>query len=127
MAWEYGGISGKNAIYFFVFIFRYILFEPFRLLEVFIFDHQIRKHQLLEDPIFILGHWRSGTSHLQHLLSKDGQHTTTTIYKSLFSDIYLLTEGWLKKPLNWVAKVFSIPFSIQRMPLHFDLVKRSCY
>ena len=27
----------------------------------------------MKDPIFILGHWRSGTTYLQNLLTRDGQ------------------------------------------------------
>ncbi len=32
-----------------------------------------RKKKTMEDPIFILGHWRSGTSYLQNILTRDGQ------------------------------------------------------
>ena len=120
-AFSNGGINGRGVSFFFVFLLRYIICEPFRLIEVFLYDGRIRNHRLIEDPIFILGHWRSGTSHLQNLLSKNSEHTTTSLFQFLFADTYLLTEAWLKKPLNWVVKFFRPHFSFQRLPMDFDL------
>lgn len=36
--------------------------------------------------IFIIGHWRSGTTHLHNLLSQDAQMGYTTTYQSVFPD-----------------------------------------
>jgi hypothetical protein len=116
-----GRISGKGILYFFIFSFRFILFEPLRLIELFVFDKRIKQHQLVEDPIFVLGYWRSGTTHLQNLLNKNTNHTTNTLFRFLFSDIYYLTEAWLKPPLNWLFKVFRVPYALQRKLWDFDL------
>lgn len=116
-----GGVSWKSSPRFLVYLLKIILLEPFRLLEVFIFDHRIRKHQLKEDPIFVLGYWRSGTSHLQNLMSKNPRHTTTTIFTFLFAETYYLTEHWLKRPLNYFSKLLGLEFKIQRSPMNMDI------
>lgn len=68
-----------------------ILLTPFTLLESLIYAAPIRRHKMKKDPVFIIGHWRSGTTYLQNLLSKDKQFgwcdpvSTTT-----FCNSYLL-------------------------------------
>jgi hypothetical protein len=121
MVFKNGGLGFRGSFIFGFFLLRYIVFEPFRLLELLFFENRIQKHELSEDPIFVVGHWRSGTSHLQNLLRKDSHHTTTTIFTSLFADIYILTEIWLKRPLNALLKLFRVPYSLQRLPFDFDL------
>jgi hypothetical protein len=99
---------------------RYLILEPFRLGEIIIYERKIRKFPL-DKIIFVIGHWRSGTTHLQHLLSLDENHTTTSVYHFLFADNFILTEKWLKPPLNFLCRLFKIPYSFQRMPLDLDL------
>lgn len=99
---------------------RYLFLEPFRLVEILFFDRKIRNYPL-DKIIFVTGHWRSGTTFLQHLLSIDKNHTTTSVYHFLFADNFILTEKWLKPPLNFLCRLFKIPYSFQRMPLDLDL------
>lgn len=37
-----------------------------------------------KDPVFVLGHWRSGTTHLHNLLSKDPQFGFVNTFQSVF-------------------------------------------
>jgi hypothetical protein len=99
---------------------RYLILEPFRLGEIIIYERKIRKFPL-DKIIFVIGHWRSGTTHLQHLLSLDENHTTSSVYQFLFADNFILTEKWLKPPLNFLCQLFKIPYSFQRMPLDLNL------
>jgi hypothetical protein len=46
-----------------------------------------------EPPIFILGHWRSGTTHLHNLLGLDERLAYPTFYQALFPHTFLTTEG----------------------------------
>ncbi len=39
-----------------------------------------------EPPVFIIGHWRSGTTHLHNILCHDPQMGFTTTYQSVFPD-----------------------------------------
>ena len=50
-----------------------ILRAPSSTLEHLRWGNAIRRHELKEPPIFLVGHWRSGTTHLHNLLSRDPQ------------------------------------------------------
>lgn len=43
-------------------------------------------------PLFILGHYRSGTTHLQNLLAQDQRFAFLTSYQASYPDTFLLTE-----------------------------------
>jgi hypothetical protein len=46
-------------------------------------------------PIFIIGHWRTGTTLLHNLLALDPRHTAPNGYECSFPSHFLLTERWL--------------------------------
>ena len=46
---------------------------PFSAAERVAFQVIRHQHQPLADPVFIVGYWRSGTTHLQNLMAKSGQ------------------------------------------------------
>ena len=106
------GFSFKKLPFILFIFLRYIALEPFRLGEIILFDRKIRKFTL-DKTIFVIGHWRSGTTLLQHLLSLDNNHTTSSVYQFLFADNFILTEKWLKPPLNYLCRLFKIPYSFQ--------------
>lgn len=70
--------------------------EPFRWWEHLRYDGAIQALQLKNDPVFILGHWRSGTTHLHNLLCKDPQTGYVTTYQGVFPEL-LLGSSWLFK------------------------------
>ena len=116
-----GGIAPKKIHVFFLYFFRYLLLEPFRLAELYIYQKKIAAHQIKQSPIFILGHWRSGTSHLQRIMRLDPCLSTSTIFRSVFSDSYYLTESWLKRALNLICSTLNIHHFIQRTTMDLDL------
>ena len=118
---ENGGVSPRRLHILAAMLSRYVLLEPLRLAERLRLDAILDASPLREDPIFVVGHWRSGTSHLQTLLGLDPALTTATLYRSLLSDISWLTVPWLKRPLNATARLLGVPFSLQRMPMDFDI------
>jgi len=117
-----GGVSVRRAPMLAMYALRFIVLEPIRLIERLLYDGAIRSHPLKEPPIFVLGHWRSGTSYVQTLMNLDSRLTTSTVYRSFFADSFFLTERWLKPALNRVARILGLRFSIQRCPLNLDLV-----
>src|SRR5437763_4198338 len=44
-------------------------------------------------PVFILGHWRSGTTHLHHLLAVDRRFACPNVYQTSFPNTFLTTEA----------------------------------
>ena len=49
------------------------------------------------DPIFVIGHWRSGTTLLHELLVLDPRHTFADTY-ACFAPNHFLVSGWWMKP-----------------------------
>ena len=50
--------------------------------------------QLVGPPIFILGYWRSGTTHLHNLLNCDPALTCPTSYQAMFPHHFVYTQPW---------------------------------
>ncbi|OIQ37813.1 MAG: hypothetical protein BM563_07645 [Bacteroidetes bacterium MedPE-SWsnd-G1] len=75
---------------------------PFRLYEQVFINPRFRGNPIKNAPIFIIGHWRSGTTHLHNLLSQDAQMGYVTTYQSVFPDTLfnklgrLLFRGFMK-------------------------------
>lgn len=70
------------------------------LLEWLIYKRPIKNTKLNKDPIYIVGHWRTGTTYLQNLLSRDPQFAWFDPIKTVtFSNCILL-----KPILNKIVK-----------------------
>jgi hypothetical protein len=73
----------------------------------------------IRPPLFILGHFRSGTTHLHNLLAQDPQFAFPTLYQTLYPRSFLLTESVVprlgrflllrKRPHDGVALDFGVP------------------
>jgi omega-hydroxy-beta-dihydromenaquinone-9 sulfotransferase len=50
----------------------------------------------VEPPIFVIGHWRSGTTHLHNLISQDRSLGYLTMYQAMVPGCSLVGERWLK-------------------------------
>lgn len=77
---------------------KQIMLEPLRLLDLFAFEKQINAHTITQDPVFILGHWRSGTTFLQNILRQDERYGYLTLYNSLLPEV-MLGSGKVLRPL----------------------------
>lgn len=47
-------------------------------------------------PLFILGHWRTGTTWLHELLALDSRHRAPTTFECFLPGHFYLTQAWLK-------------------------------
>jgi hypothetical protein len=61
------------------------------------YSRQLASYEVNPTPIFILGHWRSGTTHLHNMLGRDPAHTFSTVYQCVFPSAFLTTGGFLPK------------------------------
>lgn len=59
---------------------------PFRIYERIVVNPRMSKNESENPPIFILGHWRSGTTHLHNLLCKDPRMAYASTFQSVFPD-----------------------------------------
>jgi len=55
-----------------------------------------------DEPLFILGHWRSGTTLLDELLVLDRQHTYPTTYQCFAPHHFLVTQEYVQKWFGFV-------------------------
>lgn len=56
----------------------------------------------VESPLFILGAWRSGTTHLHNLLAKDDRFAYPNQYQVTYPNTFLLTERSSARLIAWV-------------------------
>jgi hypothetical protein len=68
------------------------------LLQSLIFGRRIARTQLQGDPIFVIGHWRSGTTLLHELLVLDGRHTYPNTF-DCFASSHFLVSARIFRPL----------------------------
>jgi len=66
---------------------------PFRTYERLFINTKYKGAKIENPPIFIIGHWRSGTTYLHSLLSKDTKFGYVSTYQSVFPDTLFVTLG----------------------------------
>ena len=68
-----------------------------------LYDRKIRNTALDEPPIFIIGHWRSGTTHLHELLVRDERLGYPDTYECFAPSHALMSGPWLPSMLGWLV------------------------
>jgi hypothetical protein len=68
-----------------------------------ILGRRIRKTKIAQPPIFILGHWRTGTTLLHELLVLDPRFGYPSTYECLQPNHFLLTEGLVTRYLQFLV------------------------
>lgn len=86
--------------------------------ESLIYGRKVKNMKLVKSPIFILGHWRSGTTLIHNLITSDPQFTSPTLYQTLFPNHFLLTETVAKK---LTAAFVPKTRPMDNMPVHWDV------
>lgn len=87
-----GGIDRKylHRAFFITVISLFTI--PIRVLFSIKYEKKINSIELHDPPIFIIGHWRSGTTYLHELLSNDPQFCYTTLWSTLVPEGGLILE-----------------------------------
>ncbi len=69
-------------------------------------ERRYRKHlsdkPLEHAPVFILGHWRSGTTFVHNVLSCDKHYGYNTTYQTVFPHLMMFGQGFFKKSMSWL-------------------------
>ena len=71
--------------------------SPLRLAERLRHGRAIRRTEIHPSPIFIIGHWRSGTTFLHHLLCRDRQFGYLTTFQAMAPGFFLIGGGKIKR------------------------------
>lgn len=90
-------ISLKKFPQLFAITFMTFIFSPFNLVESLIAWRRIKKFKLKEHPIFILGHWRNGTTFLHELLVSDPRFECMTLTESVFPNLFLFFYSIIRR------------------------------
>jgi hypothetical protein len=70
-----------------------IINMPFRAYERTFINPKYQEKTIDMEPVFILGHWRSGTTHLHNLMCQDPKMGYATTYQSVFPDTLFNIAG----------------------------------
>ena len=72
--------------------------QPVFWLEFLRHGAEIRSTAIAPDPVFVIGHWRSGTTHLQNLLAQDPQFATVTLQQAAMPLDFLTLGNLMSGP-----------------------------
>jgi hypothetical protein len=73
-----------------------------RLASEGLYARRARELTIEHPPIFVIGHWRTGTTWLHELLVKDERFSFPTTYQCMAPHHFLLTQRVLAPCLNWL-------------------------
>ena len=69
---------------------------PFALCERILYGRKIANTQIQQPPVFIIGHWRSCTTHLHNLMTQDDSFGYLSMYQALVPDCSLIGRHGFK-------------------------------
>ncbi|MEO1399836.1 MAG: sulfotransferase [Cyanobacteria bacterium J06635_1] len=73
---------------------------PLRLAETLRYGRQIQQTEITEPPVFILGHWRSGTTHLHRLMVQDDRWGYVSSLQAFVPEAFLTLQQMLAANLQ---------------------------
>lgn len=87
------------------------------LVQSLLFGRKIARTEIREPPIFIIGHWRSGTTLLHRLLVQDNRFAFPTTYECFAPKSALVTGGFVRR---WLSFLHPMRRLQDNMPDGFD-------
>ncbi len=97
-----------------------LLTSPLRLWEQVRYGRRIRRAAIDPAPLFIIGHWRSGTTHLHNLLCQDERFGYLSTFQAMAPGFSLVGDGTIKRFLAKIAGSRYPTRLIDNIPLAFD-------
>lgn len=82
------------------------------------YKKMLSKTNVEKDPVFILGHWRSGTTFVHNVLSCDKQYGYNTTYQTVFPNHMLFGQNFFKKNMS---SIMPDKRPTDNLELHVDL------
>ncbi|HEY1378172.1 MAG TPA: sulfotransferase, partial [Gemmataceae bacterium] len=79
-----------------------VMHTALRLVQSAVYGRRIAATPPARGPVFIVGHWRSGTTLLHELLIRDPRHACPTTYECFAPHHFLISSCWLPKLLWWL-------------------------
>ena len=83
-----------------------LLVEPLAWMQSLLFTQRLQLVQLPDDPIVVIGHWRSGTTYLHQLRACDPTVATARNTLTVAPQVALLLKPWIAPLLKaWMTRV----------------------
>ncbi len=111
--------KGRRAEVWYISFISLILYLP-AVLEKLIYDRRIKETEITRQPLYVLGHWRSGTTYIQNILSQDPQFAWCDPVNTATISNCILLKGVLEKaqaPLLKTAR----PMDNMKYDIHLPL------
>ncbi|MEQ1569463.1 MAG: sulfotransferase [Myxococcota bacterium] len=61
------------------------------------YARQLATMEIDPEPLFVIGHWRSGTTHLHNLFGRLPDNTYSTVYQVVFPTCFLTTDNLMSR------------------------------
>ena len=100
--------------------FSSLITSPLRVYERFRYAEKLNHVDVHPSPIFIIGHWRTGTTHLQNLLCQDRHFSFISTFQTLAPGFYLVGNKTIKPILGRAVQKSHPTRLIDNIPLSFD-------
>jgi len=96
------------------------LTSPLRVYEHARYGGAVRRTAVHPSPVFVVGHWRTGTTHLHNLICRDENFGYVTTFQAMAPGFCLVGDGKIKKFLSGKAAKDHPTREIDNIPLSFD-------
>ncbi len=93
-------LSLKKIPQVFIITMFVVFLTPFGWIETLLCGQKLNEYKLESDPLFILGHYRNGTTFLQELLIRNPNHIYLTVFESIFPKHFMYFEKYIKGLFN---------------------------
>lgn len=78
------------------------LLSPLKKFQDARYRQQLADYERDIEPVFILGHWRSGTTFVHNVLAQDPHFAYTTTYQTVFPHLMMWGQPFFKKTMSWL-------------------------
>ena len=103
----------------FVLLFTFLI-SPLRLYESVRYGRIVKNTAIHPSPIFIIGHWRTGTTHLHLTMCQDKNLGYVSTFQAFAPGLCLVGERIIKRPLAKMAKKRHPTREIDNIPVSMD-------
>lgn len=105
------GIAPGRIFLVMIYLIKLIIVMPVTFLQFLFYNRRINKTNITKQPVFILGHYRSGTTYLHKLMSVDANFGFIKTYDIICPNSSLLFGKWLQNFLQYIVNAFHIKTS----------------
>ena len=102
---KHGFTPTPRNLFRLLFLFQNALWSPLlSWREKKVFGDKLRSFKAPDDPVIIIGHWRTGTTFLHQLLALDEQFICPTVFQASFPDSFLVSGRYFRPVFSALVK-----------------------